>query len=352
MKENKSKLLGKDNGTAIEKKPLIRKILKVFIILFIVVDVLLIGGILYFRLPVGDYYSHSEKGFLIPDIDDGFVAQGLAYDERSGCFFITGYMNDKSVSPIYMVEKESGTCIKTLKMQNPDGSEFYGHAGGMTVHGDYVYVAGSTDYCLYVFNYADAMNLNDGDFIKSIGTFMMPDEMSVAYVASDAEGLYSGEFYRAGNYETRESHKMTTDAGNYNQAIILKYRFSDSDDAIFGLETEPFEAYSVTDLVQGLELKDGRIYLSTSYAVAFSHIFVYDKPVSKKTYTVAGITMPLYELDSASLVDDYKFAPMSEEIVFVDDKLYTMCESASDKYIFGKLTSAKWCYYTDMNWDK
>ena len=352
MKENESKISGKDDGTAAEKKPLIRKILKVFIILFIVVDVLLIGGIIYLKLPVSDYYSHSEKGFLIPDINDGFVAQGLAYDERSDCFFITGYMNDKTVSPIYMVEKESGVCIKTLKMQNPDGSEFYGHAGGMTVHGDYVYVAGSADHCLYVFSYADATKLNDGDFIKSIGTFMMPDEMSVAFVASDTDCLYSGEFYRAENYETEESHKMTTDAGDYNQALIFGYRFSDSDDAVFGLESEPFEAYSVTDLVQGMELKDGRIYLSTSYGVAFSHILVYDKPVSKKTYTLAGVTMPLYELDSASKVNDYKFAPMSEEIVFVDGKLYTMCESASNKYIFGKLTSARWCYATDMNWEQ
>ena len=351
MKEKKSKDIGKENGTGTEKKPLIRKILKVLIILFIVIDVILIGGILYLRLPVSDYYSHSEKGFLIPDINDGFVAQGLAYDERSGCFFVTGYMNDKSVSPIYMVEKENGVCIKTLKMQNPDGSEFHGHAGGMTVHGDYVYVAGSGDHCLYVFSYEDAMNLNDGDFIKSIGTFSMPDEMSVAYVASDAEHLYSGEFYRPGNYETDESHKMTTDAGDYNQAMIFGYRFSDSDDAVFGLESKPFEAYSVTDLVQGMELKDGKMYLSTSYGVAFSHILVYDKPVSKKVYTVAGITMPLYELDSASLVKNYQFAPMSEEIVFVDNKLYTMCESASDKYIFGKLTSAKWCYCTDMNWE-
>ena len=67
--------------------------------------------------------------------------------------------------------------------------------------------------------------------------------------------------------------------------------------------------------------------------------------------TVSGISIPLYELDSASLIKDYKFAPMSEEIVFVDGKLYTMCESASDKYIFGNLTNAKWCYYTDLNWD-
>ena len=39
---------------------------------------------------------------------------------------------------------------------------------------------------------------------------------------------------------------------------------------------------------------------------------------------------------------------MSEEIVIVDGKLYTMCESATNKYIFGKFTSAKYCYATDI----
>ena len=333
------------------KNKVLRKVLKIAIIVFIIIDIILIGARLYFRLPVKEYYDHSEEGFVIPDIGAGFVAHGLAYDERSKCFFVTGYMNDKSASPIYIVEKESGLCVKTLKMQNPDGSEFHGHAGGMTVHGDYLYVAGSSDNCLYIFNYAEAMEKENEASIKSIGTFPMPDDLSVAYVASDSSCLYSGEFYRADNYETDKTHKMTTEAGDYNQAIIYAYRFSDGENSSFGLETEPFEAYSVTDLVQGMELKNGKIYLSTSYGVAFSHIYVYEKPVSKKSFSVSGMTMPLYELDSASLIKDYKFAPMSEEIVFVGDKLYTMCESASDKYIFGKLTSAKWCYYTDMDWD-
>ena len=40
---------------------------------------------------------------------------------------------------------------------------------------------------------------------------------------------------------------------------------------------------------------------------------------------------------------------MAEEIAAVDGKLYTMCESATNKYIFGKFTSAKYCYATDLS---
>lgn len=46
---------------------------------------------------------------------------------------------------------------------------------------------------------------------------------------------------------------------------------------------------------------------------------------------------------------EFKLAPLAEEILVVDGKLYTMCEAATDKYIFGKFTSAKYCYATDIS---
>ncbi len=333
------------------KKSKVKKVIKILVIIVAVIDVILLGAVLYFRLPVSEYYDHSQAEFTIPDIHKGFIAQGLSLDTASDCFFITGYMNDKSASPIYMVEKSTNKYVKKLLMQNPDGSEFHGHAGGLTVHEDYIYVAGSGDSCLYVFNYDDAIKASDGDIIKSIGTFPMPDDMSVAYTSSDEDVIYAGEFFREENYKTDETHKMTTAAGDYNQALMFAYHFSDDEDALFGIEPEPFEVYSITDLVQGMDTYNGQIYLSTSYGVAFSHIYVYDKPESMKNLEIAGLTLPLYELDSSVLRKDFKYAPMSEEIVCVDDRIYTMCESASNKYIFGKLTAATKCYSTDIDWD-
>lgn len=336
-------------------RPRRKKVLPIILLsITALILLILIGARIYFRLPVAQYYRHSEKAFVIPDINKGFVPQGLAYDDRSDCFFITGHMKEKSkyASPIYVVKKSDGSFIKKLIMHEPDGGEFHGHAGGLTVHGDYIYVAGSADHCLYIFSYIEAMELNDGDSITSLGSFDMPDDLSVAYVASDGEYLYSGEFYRTGSHKTDDSHKLTTAAGDYNQAIIYAYRFSDGADSLFGLSLKPAKAYSVPDLVQGMEINDGKIYLSTSYGAAFSHIYVYRIPESSRNFTVSELTMPLYELDSASLTGTYKFPPMSEEIVFSDGKLYTMCESASNKYIFGKLTSAYHCYATDPGREK
>ncbi len=90
--------------------------------------------------------------------------------------------------------------------------------------------------------------------------------------------------------------------------------------------------------------------MSSSWGTAFSHIYQYDESRLQLQGNIAllGMELPLYALDSAALLADGVIAPMSEEIVVVDGRLYTMCESASDKYIFGKFTSGKWCYATDV----
>ena len=139
---------------------------------------------------------------------------------------------------------------------------------------------------------------------------------------------------------------MTTRAGDYNQALALAFGFSDGPDAVFGLAPEPAAAYSLPDLVQGMCFHDGRVYLSTSYATAFSHVCGYDVARLEAQGEIAGV--PLYAMDSASLVEDRKLPPMSGEIEVVDGRMYTMCESASRKYYFGLLTGGSWCYATEL----
>ena len=69
-------------------------IIKILIFLFIFVMIVLIAVRCYFRLPVSDYYRASEKSFVIPGTNDGFVAQGIEYDSEHQFFIVTGYMKD------------------------------------------------------------------------------------------------------------------------------------------------------------------------------------------------------------------------------------------------------------------
>ena len=325
-----------------------KKILKIFLIILILIIAVLFGARLYFRLPVSDYYKNSEKAFKIPGLSEGFVPQGLAYSEEKGVFLITGYMKDGSACPIYVINAD-GTYNKGVYLKDKDGNPVHPHAGGIEIWKDYVYVADSNNLCLNVFNYSDIEKANEKDFVIKVGDFSTKsenDEVSVACMTVHDNQLIVAEFYRAENYETKLSHRFKTTAGDDNTAIAAVYELSEDEE--YGINRKPIGAISLPGLVQGITYHDNKIYISTSYSTAFSHIYSYDEEKSKrdKTMTLLDTEVPLMELDSSSLINDMKIAPMSEEIVFYNNEMYTMCESASMKYIFGNLTGARYCYKT------
>ena len=316
------------------------------------IALVLLGARLYFRVPVRDYYKASERGFLIPDCNRGFVAQGIAYDEETDRFLVNGYQKDGIASPIYIIAPGAKKPDKTIRMALPDGSAYTGHAGGIARYGNYVYVADGGEHRLLVFSSEDLYGAGDGDSVAAMGTFdtavSETDYIGPAFVAVEGNRLVTGEFYRNPNYQTPESHKYTTLAGDYQQALGVEYALSEQ--AEFGIMPTPVKAYTLPDLAQGMCFDGDRIYVSSSWGTAFSHIYQYDESRLQLQGNIAllGMELPLYALDSAALLADGVIAPMSEEIVVVDGRLYTMCESASDKYIFGKFTSGKWCYATDV----
>lgn len=336
-----------------EKLHSAKKILLTVLIIVLAIILLFFAAVrIYFRAPVKQYYSDSEKTFVIPGLSDGFVAQGLSYDSRTDSFFVTGYMKDGGASPVYIVNKTDEKLTKTLYLQNDDGTDYIGHAGGITVHGNYVYIAGGEDCCLYVYDYSEMISSDTGSRIKSLGEFSTglsdSDYISVAFTADAGDRLIVGEFYREPNYPTPDSHKLIVGGNITNSALAAAFLYDDT--AKFGLSDQISEAYSLPDQIQGMSVNENRIYLSSSYGPAFSRLYAYDAGKTETSeITLLGQTVPLYILNDGSLIKTVKAPPMSEEIAEVDGKLYTMCESASNKYIFGKFTSAKYCYATELS---
>lgn len=336
-----------------QAKPTKNRVFKVIgIILCCVIGfflMLILGIRIYFRLPVSAYYKNSEKAFVIPGVSDGMVHQGLAYDKKTDEFLITGYKSGGKASQVSIVSKSSGKEIKRLNLANEDGSAFTGHVGGISLNGDFIYVADGKG--LAVFNKSDFISAKSGDSVKMSGCFKTVTEndyLRVAFTHVEGDMIYVGEFYRKSNYPTPDTHKYTTAAGDKNTALILVYKLDET--APFGISKKIERAYSTRGLVQGMCFdEDGKIYLSTSYALAFSHVFAYDATKQEGEITVLEQKVPLYVLDSSTMLKDIKLPPMSEEIVILNGKLYTMCEAATNKYIFGKFTSAKYCYATDLS---
>jgi len=321
----------------------------------------ILGTRCYFRLPVRSYYKVSKKVFLIPGNSKGFVAQGLCFvpdeknsdsdsgseNETQGIFYITGYMDDGSASPIYLVNKKTKKLIQTVKLSKPDGTDFAGHCGGLSIYGDKIYVAGGHDSCLYVFDKKTvdtAENNSKVSYEKVVPFGGNNDYIGVAFTAVDDDLLIAGEFYRLPQYPVNPTHAFETKDGT-NHAIAIAFKLAEGGSTII-----PVRAYSLPDNVQGMTVSNGVTYLSTSWSLGISHIFEYDNNSINKENTInlLGYDLPLYILDSSSLIKDISAPAMAEEIVIIDDYFYLMNEAACNKYKFGKFTGARFCYKTKL----
>ena len=307
--------------------------------------VFIIGMRIFFRVPVYNYYKISKKAFVIPGCNSGFIAQGISYDSADDIFYVTGYMKDSSASPIYLVNKTSKKLIKTVFLQKNDGSVYNDHCGGLTVYDDTLYIAGSSKCKLFGIDRQTIKNATDGSFLtfsKEISMICSDNKIGAAFATTNNGLLYSGEFYREGPYPTAASHTVKTCDGE-NHALMAGFKPVNGN-------MEPAVIYSIPANVQGVCFNDGKIYVSTSWGPAKSHIFIYDESKIKQsgTYSFGEKELPLYVLDSSSLIKNWKTAPMAEEIECVDGSFYIMSESASNKYIFGKFTGGFWCYKSNF----
>ncbi len=318
------------------------------------IGLLFIAFKLYFRLPHSDYYNASVAAFEIPATDDGFIAQGIDYDPVLEHFLVTGYMKDGSASPLFLVGKD-GKAKKVLYFTLPDGSSYTGHGGGVAYVGKYVYLSGDVDGCLYLIDYAQVCAAESGSTLATLPTPLMTavsesDYVAPAFVTAVGDYLIVGEFYREGDYPTLESHKHTTGAGDEHRALAVVWRVEEAQP--LGVSASPVAALSLPDQVQGMTVSADRVYLSTSWGLSWSHILAYDASCVESAYQrnidLLGSSLPLYALDSGTMVSDTEIPPMAEELVILDGCLYVMCESASDKYIFGKFTGGEYCYATEL----
>lgn len=313
----------------------------VALIIIAVIVIIAIEPLVY-----ADYYSTARKEFPLPGKSDGFVQQGIT--ETDGVFLSCGYMVDGSASRIYITRRADGEATSSfVRLLSDDGEPYLGHAGGLSAYAKrYVYVCDSEQQRILVYDIADVLGAACGAEISPVGDFGVHTNASFCYVADDT--LYVGEFYREANYPTDEAHHMTTPAGDDHHALVVCYALSASGELGLADGSAPVRAYSVTDLAQGMCVTDdGRIIVSTSYALANSHNYIYDESeAASSTVIVDGVTVPLIYLDSDALVRDVVLPPMCEELVFVDGRVYSIGESASDKYIFGKLLRARfvWSY--------
>lgn len=282
-----------------------------------------------------DYYKGREPVSNIPGLNDGFVPQGLDYDEKTDTYIHSGY-NGKYIE-IYFV---NGKDVKKFIPVDENGEREKGHAGGVTRVGDYLYVCDNANEgdgrvgMLRIYDFNAVAALEDGAEIKSIGSFNV--DTSSSFCFSDDQYIYVGEFYRPEAYETKESHYFTTPAGDENKAILSAYLLN-ADGSIAG--EYPEFSISIPAQVQGFaKTADGKIAVSTSWGLNPSHLELHSEMKdSGKTIGVSGKEVPLYYIDSSTRTADISMPAFSEGLSIKDGKIVISFESACNKYIIGKL---------------
>lgn len=264
-----------------------------------------------------EYYSIKENFAINPGLSDGFVCQGICITEETEQILVSGYMKDKSPSRVYVTDTDNNSYFVTLTKA---GKSFTGHAGGISVNGDTVYIANGSR--IYTLSLSTLLNTKEGDSVEIGEGVKVNNAASFCY--ADENYLYVGEFHDGGKYVTNHPYE-TAEGAHY--AIVSRYTHDDLE--------HPDRIYSIRDKVQGICFTpNGDVVLSTSYGLSSSHYYVYSEADAKDSgETLDGA--PVYLLDNC--LKDIKGPAMAEGLDFYDGKIITLTESASDKYIFGKL---------------
>lgn len=304
-------------------KKILRRILVGLAVFLVAVLVLLYAGV---TVKYWDYFKNADAVFAIPGLMDDVVPQGFDLME-DGTYLMCGYMSDGTSSRIYIRFSDGTTRYATL--YHADGAVYDKHAGGICHNGDYVYLAG--DDGVDVFSLEQILMGGDA---RMLGT--IPTGHDMAFCSFHDGYLFAGNFYYPGHYETPSHHRITTPSGDQNTSLITVFR---ADDAFeFGIDPGAVAAISAPDKVQGMCFTENGIVLSISWSLTDSNLLYYAAD-DQRVGTVEVLTgeVPLYYLDSENLVHRAVLPPMSEELVYRDGRVEVMCESACNKYIFGKL---------------
>ncbi len=327
----------------IGRRSIVKTAAKLFAV--IVFTALLVFGaiILGLRIKHLDFYGSTFKEFEVPGLNDGFVPQGLDYCGQQSVFLISGYESGSNKAMVYAVTPNGN--FRGFSLKSADGETLVCHSGGISHTEKYVYVVGGGK--CYVFPFAGFFS-DDDTSVTAVQSFDSFNRAS--FCCCDNDYLYIGEYYYPIGYGTDASHHVTTPAGDKNKAVITAFRVEDSSPV--GVNANPAFAVSTTERIQGMCFSKDKVFLSASSAFRGSQIYVYDYSGAKESVgslSIDGCEIPLYYLDSGNLISTTEVLPKSEGIIILGDRLYMLFESASRRFMYGRLLDGQYVYSAPMD---
>ena len=321
----------------------------------VVLGVVIVSALLCFKLvdaiSYSSFYDIAEDEFYIPDLMDGFVPQGFEYVAEEKVFLACGYMsNGEDASRVYVISEDGDDYYYTELTKAYVKENYTGHTGGITYYEEFVYITGSDG--IDVFDLGDILDegVTSTPLLATVDTSKYNVDPAFCFI--NGESLFVGNFYNGEEYKTHENHTLKIEGRDENHAVMLSFSLLSSREKEYYVAAQPNAVYSIPNKVQGMcVLDNNKLALSASYGFSASNIYIHDiTKIAENTYTTGAKEMigveniPLYVIDSKTLVETVEAPPMSEEIVYHDGKIWIMNESASNKYIFGKFTTGNYLY--------
>jgi hypothetical protein len=241
------------------------------------------------------YRTKFDQHIPMPDAGTNWVPQGLAYWKAKDALVISYYYHDPKnpnfvpFSQVWVVKRRTGRQLSHFSLDDAT------HVGGLAMTKKYLLVAASDakdGYNLHAYRASRMLHPRDtgvGPQLKAVKRYKVPIKGS--YMGTNATGsqLWIGDF----------------DANK-----VQRYRVVGGGKSIVAAS----RAYDTPDHVQGVAIKHGRIFYSTSYGN------------DKASTMLAG------PVDATSGLGTLTAPNMSEGITFAHGRVYVVYESSANYY--------------------
>ena len=286
------------------------------------------------------FFKDFKADFTIPGLFEGIIPQGICYIGELDAFAISGYYEEGLFPSILMlVDAKSGEFTKAFHLQNVDGKDYSGHAGGLTASEDYIYIT-SENTC-YICEIDSLKELKNGDTLQFESNFKLNTFGSFACYNEGV--LWTGDFIESSDKGRESSRKITTlGSGETFYAYCEGYILKDGLPDVKKINSEttgyiPDYLLAIPEQVQGMSFTiSGKMIFSTSYGRKNnSKIYIYDDVLLTErigTYTVEETEIDLLACSSDLLKETIIAPPMAEGITQGEKGQYIIFESGAEKY--------------------
>ncbi len=303
----------------------------------IVVTILVIAAVIILLDYLGlvSFYFFSKNNYSIfieiPDLDKGYVPQGMCYT-KDNLVLQTAY-NDNGPSKLYVIDYEKKELSKGLILKNSKNEEIRNHVGGIASDEELVWICG--DHKLFMYSLPSIISSTE-NFISSTKEFDIPNGGDFCFYQYNKMNDNPNDLHYYKILWIGEFSVNVNPLKKYNQPYLYGYDLEKSTD-ISNFDN-PDYITTLPNTVQGLFIDNNNHFIfSRSYSgFLTSNIDIYENMLDTKTeeMLINGNRKQYHDYKNTRRIANYTLPPMSEGFFIKDDNIYVVFESATKKYLY------------------